>query len=71
MFYVGRYLTGSIHLKSNVTTQLEHGAVLLGSLNPYDYDKKMFTAFIFAYNQRDIGITVCRLYRSCIQRNSF
>lgn len=57
VFYVGRYLTGSIHLKSNVSIQLEEGAVLLGSLNPYDYDKKMYTAFIFAYNQHDIGIT--------------
>ncbi len=34
VFYVRRYLTGSIHLKSNVTLQLEEGAVLLGSLNP-------------------------------------
>jgi polygalacturonase len=57
VFYVGRYLTGSIHLKSNVTIQLEEGAVLAGSLNPYDYDKKMFTAFIFAYDQTNIGLT--------------
>src|ERR1700750_2642263 len=47
VFYVGRYLSGSIHLKSNVTLQLEEGAVLIGSLNPFDYDKKMYTAFIF------------------------
>ncbi|MBC7615661.1 MAG: glycoside hydrolase, partial [Pedobacter sp.] len=39
VFYVGRYLTGSIHLKSNVTIQLEEGAVLLGSTNPFDYDR--------------------------------
>ena len=38
-FWVGRYLTGSIHLKSNVTIRLQEGAVLLGSTNPYDYDK--------------------------------
>lgn len=57
VFYVGRYLTGSIHLKSNVTIQLEEGAVLVGSVNPYDYDKKIFTAFIFAYDQDSIGIT--------------
>jgi polygalacturonase len=30
---------------------------LVGSLNPYDYDKKIFTAFIFAYDQHDIAIT--------------
>lgn len=57
VFYVGRYLTGSIHLKSNVTIRLEEGAVLLGSLNPFDYDKKMFTALIFAYDQENVGIT--------------
>jgi polygalacturonase len=57
VFYVGRYLTGSIHLKSNVTIQLEEGAVLAGSLNPYDYDKKIFTALIFAYDEDSIGIT--------------
>ena len=57
VFYVGRYLTGSIHLKSNVTIQLEEGAVLLGSLNPWDYDRKIFTALVFAYDQQNIGIT--------------
>jgi hypothetical protein len=57
MFYVGRYLTGSIHLKSNVIINLEEGAVLAGSLNPYDYDKKMYTALIFAYDQDNVGIT--------------
>src|SRR5215813_15627186 len=39
VFDVGRFLTGSIHLKSNVTLHLLEGAVLLGSLNPFDYDK--------------------------------
>lgn len=57
IFYVGRYLTGSIHLKSNVTIQLEEGAVLVGSLNPWDYDRKIFTALVMAYNQQNIGIT--------------
>jgi polygalacturonase len=57
VFYVGRYLTGSIYLKSDVTIQLEEGAVLLGSLNPFDYEKKMFTAMIFAYDQKNVGIT--------------
>lgn len=57
VFHVGRYLTGSIHLKSDVTLQLQEGAVLVGSLNPFDYDKKMLTALIFAYDQHDIAIT--------------
>lgn len=57
VFHVGRYLTGSIYLKSNVTLQLQEGAVLLGSLNPWDYDRKVFTALIFAYDQQDVGIT--------------
>lgn len=57
MFYVGRYLTGTIHLKSNVTIHLEEGVVLAGSLNPYDYDKDGFMALILARDQHDIGIT--------------
>lgn len=57
VFYVGRYLTGSIHLKSNVTIHLEEGAVLVGSLNPYDYDKNRFMAMILAQDQHDIGVT--------------
>ena len=56
VFDVGRYLTGSIHLKSGVTLVLKEGAVLLGSLNPFDYDKKLVTALIFAYDQHDIAI---------------
>src|ERR1700704_2886908 len=47
VFDVGRFLTGSIHLKSNVTLHLKEGAVLLGALNPFDYDRKIFTALIF------------------------
>lgn len=57
VFYVGRYLTGSLHLKSNVTLHLEEGAVLVGSTNPFDYDKINWTALIFAHNQENIGIT--------------
>ncbi len=56
IFYVGRYLTGSIHLKSNVIIELKEGAVLLGSLNPYDYDKITFTALVLSRDQHDIGI---------------
>lgn len=57
VFYVGRYVTGSIFLKSNVTIHLEEGAVLVGSLNPFDYDKKIWTALVFAYDQKNVGIT--------------
>jgi polygalacturonase len=58
VFYVGRYLTGTIHLKSNVTIQLEEGAILVGSPNPFDYEFiSNWTALIFAHDQTNIGIT--------------
>jgi polygalacturonase len=58
VFYVGRYLTGTIHLKSNVTIQLEEGAILVGSPNPFDYEFiSNWTALIFAHDQINIGIT--------------
>jgi len=42
VFESGNYVTGSIYLKSNVTMQLDYGATILGSTNPFDYvkDKK-------------------------------
>ncbi len=57
VFDVGRYLSGSIHLKSNVTLHLLEGAVLLGTLNPPDYDRQGFTAFILGLDQQNIAIT--------------
>jgi polygalacturonase len=58
VFNVGRYLTGSVYLKSNVTIHLEEGAVLLGSTNPLDYDQNFNnTAMIFALDQQNIAIT--------------
>lgn len=57
VFFVGRYVTGSIHLKSNVTLHLEEGATLVGSLNPWDYDRKVWTAIVFAHDQQNIAIT--------------
>jgi polygalacturonase len=36
-FPMGRFVTGSLMMKSNVTLELAEGAVLLGSTNPYDY----------------------------------
>src|SRR4030042_6951797 len=58
VFFVGRYLTGTIYLKSNVTIQLEEGAILVGSVNPLDYEQNFnWTALVFALDQHDIGIT--------------
>ena len=57
VFDVGRFLTGSIHLKSNVTLHLLEGAVLLGVLNPLDYDRDTLTALILCKNQQNIAIT--------------
>ena len=57
VFDVGRFLTGSIHLKSNVTLHLMEGAVLLGVLNPLDYDREGFTALILAHDQQNISVT--------------
>lgn len=37
VFYVGRYLTGTLQLKNNVTIQMEEGAVLVGAPTIYDY----------------------------------
>jgi polygalacturonase len=57
VFDVGRFLTGSIHLKSNVTLHLLEGAVILGATNPPDYDRKGLTALILSHDQQNIGIT--------------
>jgi hypothetical protein len=58
IFYVGRYLTGTIYLKSNVIIQLEEGAILVGSVNPFDYQQNFnWTAMIFALDQNNTGIT--------------
>jgi len=58
VFGVGRFLTGSIYLKSKVSIHLEEGAVLMGSLNPFDYDRHgWWTSMIFAFEQDSISIT--------------
>jgi Glycosyl hydrolases family 28 len=58
IFDVGRFVTGSIYLKSNVTIHLQEGAVLVASLNPFDYDRHGYwSAMIFALDQQNIGIT--------------
>jgi len=60
VFEAGNYLTGSIYLKSNVTIQLNYGATLLGSTNPFDYIKDKYIGWmsmIFSVKQENIGIT--------------
>ena len=58
VFSVGRYLTGTIQLKSNVTIRLEEGAILVGSTNIYDYNNNNpYTALVYAEKEQNIGIT--------------
>ncbi|MEL6944603.1 MAG: glycosyl hydrolase family 28 protein, partial [Bacteroidota bacterium] len=58
IFDVGRFVTGSIYLKSKVSIHLNEGAVLVGSLNPFDYKRHgWWTSMIFALEQDSIGIT--------------
>ncbi len=57
IFYVGRYLTGSIELKSNVTIRIEEGAVLVAVPSIYDFKGVGgCNAVIYAGNQKNIGI---------------
>ncbi|GHV53107.1 hypothetical protein FACS1894181_16730 [Bacteroidia bacterium] len=58
-FYVGRYLTGTVYLKNNVTIVLHEGATLVGVPSAYDYSapaggKK---GIIVAEGQFNIGVT--------------
>jgi polygalacturonase len=57
-FYVGRYLTGTIHLKSNVTIVLHEGAILVGVPSIYDYDRPGDApkGLIIAEGQSNIGV---------------
>lgn len=58
VFYVGRYLTGSILLKSNVTLKLHEGAVLVGAPSVYDYlFNGQIKALIHAEGQENIAIS--------------
>lgn len=57
VFYVGRYLTGTIQLKSNVTIELKEGAILLAIPSIYDYyAANGQKALIVADGQQNIGI---------------
>jgi len=70
VFPQGKWLCGSLMLKSNVTLYLEEGAILLGSINPNDYQKLEIAdvpvapkaqdnsrlALLLAFNQSNISI---------------
>ncbi len=64
----GRFLTGAIHMKSNVDLHLEEGATLLFSNNPKDYLPLVYTRFegtecmnysplIYAWEQTNLAVT--------------
>lgn len=57
VFSVGRYLTGSIRLKSNVLIELREGAVLVGASSPYDYiSVGGVRALIVAEGEQNVGV---------------
>ena len=64
----GTYLTGAIHLKSNVNLEISEGATIKFSQNPKDYLPVVFSRwegvelfnyspFIYAFEQQNIAIT--------------
>jgi rhamnogalacturonyl hydrolase YesR/polygalacturonase len=64
----GVYLTGAIHLQSNVNLEVSRGATIKFSRNPKDYLPNVFTRwegvelfnyspFIYAFEQQNIAIT--------------
>jgi polygalacturonase len=54
----GRFLTGSMVLKSDVELHVQKNAVLLGSTNPYHYKNlNRWKALILADGQQNISIT--------------
>jgi polygalacturonase len=64
----GTYLTGAIHLRSNVNLEISRGAVVKFSQNPKDYLPVVFSRwegvelfnyspFIYAFEQHNIAIT--------------
>lgn len=56
-FYVGRYLTGGIELKSNVTIELHEGAILVGTASIYDYIGSLkHRSLLYAKDQSNIKI---------------
>lgn len=58
VFYVGRYLTDTIQLRSNVYIKLSQGPVLTVSPSPFDYRTFVYKkALIVADGQAYIGIS--------------
>lgn len=57
VFPPGRYLSGSIHLKSRVTLHLHKDATLLGCTDLKLYQRLNFLGLILANQQSDIGIS--------------
>lgn len=63
----GRFLTGAVHLKSNVNLHLAEGSTLLFSTNPADYpivftrwegiELMNYSPFVYARKQKNIAIT--------------
>jgi polygalacturonase len=62
----GRYLTGTIELKSHVTLEVAGGAVILGSENPADYpatksvwgdDRDVMAPLIYAADAENVTVT--------------
>src|ERR1044072_1181939 len=64
----GTYLTGAIHLKSNVNLEVSEGATIKFSTNPKDYLPVVFSRwegvelfnyspFVYAFEQQNIAIT--------------
>ncbi|MDE6562135.1 MAG: right-handed parallel beta-helix repeat-containing protein [Muribaculaceae bacterium] len=49
----GIHVTGTLQLKSGVNLHLKKGAVILGSINPYDYDGYLETSDDFANGVAD------------------
>lgn len=57
-FFVGRYVTGGLKLKSNVTVELHEGAVLLASSNMNDYlETKSGYAFLVGEDVTNFRLT--------------
>lgn len=55
VFSVGRYLTGAVELKSNVSIKLNEGAVIVGSVNIHDY--KGHKGIFWAESKDNISLT--------------
>ncbi len=53
----GRFLSGTLRLRSHVELRLEKDAVLLGSARRHDYEKGVWYALLLAQNLEDVSIT--------------